>query len=101
MRLLEFVAIYGLILMPMGAVILADFWIFPRLGLQQNYAAAHRRLVNWPAALSWGLTLLIAFLLPLELYFKGLPGWFAALFLYTGASAVEQRLLLPRRHQNA
>jgi cytosine permease len=101
MRLLEFVALYGLILMPMGAVILADFWIFPRLGLQQNYAAAHRRLVNWPAALSWCLTLLIAFLLPLDLYFKGLPGWFAALFLYTGASAVEQRILVPRRHRHA
>jgi purine-cytosine permease-like protein len=101
MRLLEFVALYGLILMPMGAVILADFWLFPRLNLQQNYAAENRRPINWPAAVSWGGTLVIAFLLPLDLYFKGLPGWFAALFLYTGASYLEQRVLAPRRSRHA
>ena len=101
MRLLEFVALYGLILMPMGAVILADFWLFPRLGLQQNYAEKNRRAFNWPAAASWGLTLVIVFLLPLELYFKGLPGWFTALFLYTGGSWLEQRVLAPRRLQHA
>ena len=34
MRLLDFVALYGLTLMPMGAVISADFWLFPILGTQ-------------------------------------------------------------------
>jgi len=92
MKLLEFVALYGLILMPMGAVIFADFWLFPRLGLQPNYAAARRRLINWPAGLSWILTLIFAFWLPLEIYFKGLPGWFVALLLYTGLSWLEQRV---------
>jgi purine-cytosine permease-like protein len=91
MKLLEFVALYGLILMPMGAVIFADFWLFPRLGLQPNYAAARRRLINWPAALSWILTLIFAFWLPLDIYFKGLPGWFVALLLYTGLSWWEQK----------
>ena len=93
MRLLEFVALYGLILMPMGAVILADFWIFPHLRLHHNYAQHYKRVINWPAALSWGLTLVLAFLLPLDIYFKGLPGWFAALFLYTGFSWIEQNAL--------
>ncbi len=93
MRLLEFVALYGLILMPMGAVILADFWLFPILRLQQNYAQHQKRIINWPAAASWVLTLVFAFLLPLEIYFKGLPGWFAALILYTGFSWIEQNAL--------
>jgi purine-cytosine permease-like protein len=32
MQLLGFVALYGLLLMPMGAVIFVDFWLFERLG---------------------------------------------------------------------
>src|SRR5699024_11800751 len=32
MKLLDFVALYGLVLMPMGAVILLDVLLFPRLG---------------------------------------------------------------------
>src|SRR5690606_11508186 len=53
MRLLDFVALYGLLLMPMGAVLFADFWLMPRLGLRQNYAEWQRLLVSWPAAVAW------------------------------------------------
>ncbi len=38
MQLLGFVAIYGMILMPMGAVIFVDFWLLPKLGLRSSYA---------------------------------------------------------------
>jgi len=93
MRLLEFVALYGLILMPLGAVILADFWILPRLGLQPNFASRRHSRAYWPAALTWIFTLVLALGLPLEIYFKGLPGWIAAVLLYTGMSAVAQNKL--------
>ncbi len=91
MKLLDFVALYGLILMPMGAVIFADFWIFPRIGLKSNHADLRGTLFSWPAGLSWALTLVFCFWLPLEIFFKGLPGWFVALFLYIGLSFIEQR----------
>ena len=42
MRLLDFVALWGMILMPMGAVIFVDFWVLPRLGLRSNFAESHR-----------------------------------------------------------
>ncbi len=38
MKLLDFVALYGLVLMPMGAVIFADHWLFPKMGLMQERA---------------------------------------------------------------
>jgi purine-cytosine permease-like protein len=91
MKLLDFVALYGLILMPMGAVIFADHWIFPRIGLASNQANLHGTLFSWPAAFSWILTLAFCFWLPLEIFFKGLPGWFIALFLYTVLSYIQQR----------
>jgi purine-cytosine permease-like protein len=92
MRLLDFVALYGLILMPMGAIILADFWILPRLGLKRNFAEITHSKINWSAGVSWLMTLVVAFLLPLEIFFKGLPGFFIALVLYVLLSSVEQRI---------
>ncbi len=92
MRLLDFVALYGLILMPMGAVIFADYWILPRLGLKRNFAEVTRSKINWSAGISWLVTLVVAFLLPLEIFFKGLPGFFIALVLYVFLSSVEQRI---------
>jgi len=91
MKLLDFVALYGLVLMPMGAVIFADFWLFPRLGLRRNYAELTGSMFNWPAGIAWTVTIAVALLLPIEIFFKGLPGWFIAVILYTGLSMVEQR----------
>lgn len=95
MRLLDFVALYGLLLMPMGAVIFADFWLFPRLGLVQDYAERRALRFRWPAALTWGLTLAACWLMNqawgIEIFFLGLPGWFLATGLYAGLSLVEQR----------
>jgi purine-cytosine permease-like protein len=95
MRLLDFVALYGLILMPMGAVIFADYWLLPRFGLRTNYAEWSERLFSWPAAIAWGGTLAACWginqIWGLQIYFLGLPGWFIAVALYIGASQVLQR----------
>lgn len=95
MRLLDFVALYGLLLMPMGAVIFADFWLFPRLGLRQNYAEWRRLLFSLPAAVAWIGTLLLCLginvVWDLEIFFLGLPGWFIAVALYVGLSYLQQR----------
>jgi len=91
MKLLNFVALYGLLLMPMGAVIFADHWIIPKLGLRTNYAERAGLLVSWPAAAAWGVSLLAVFLMPMEIFFMGLPGWFIAVILYTGLSMAVQR----------
>lgn len=94
MRLLDFVALYGLILMPMGAVIFADFWLVPRLGLRQRYAEWKNLAISWPAAVAWVLTLVLCWAINaiwgLEIFFLGLPGWFIATALYLGLSALQQ-----------
>jgi purine-cytosine permease-like protein len=95
MRLLDFVALYGLLLMPMGAVIFADFWLLPRLGLQQDYAERRRLPWGWPAAAAWlvtlGACLLLNLLWGVQIFFLGLPGWFIAIALYVALSYVQQR----------
>ena len=97
MRLLGFVALYGLILMPMGAVVFADFWIFPKLGLQQYYAEHRGLKINWAAGAAWLVTLAICVVLvksghpAFQLYFVALPGWFIATALYIVLSKLTQK----------
>jgi purine-cytosine permease-like protein len=90
MRLLDFVALWGMILMPMGAVIFIDFWLLPRCGLQSNYADLSAGKSNPPALAAWLITVAICSWLVLrggmQIYFVGLPGWFVAASLYWGLS---------------
>ncbi|MEM8966559.1 MAG: hypothetical protein AAGE93_09080 [Bacteroidota bacterium] len=95
MRLLEFVAIYGLILMPMGAVIFIDFHLLPRLKLKQDYAAKQGLSFYAAPAFAWIATLTCCLLLNLifgiDIFFLGLPGWFLAVLLYIGSSKMLQK----------
>ena len=91
MKLLDFVALYGLILMPMGAVIFADFWLLPKLGMKSAYAELSSLRLSWPALVAWALTLAVCFALPYEIFFKALPGWFIAVGLFVALSYAQQR----------
>ena len=86
MQLLGFVALYGMVLMPMGAVIFVDFWLFPRLGLRSSFAEAKGIRFNWAAGLTWFITLAVCTWLVqtgrTQIFFVSLPGWFIAAGLY-------------------
>lgn len=86
MKLLDFVALYGLVLMPMGAVIFVDFWLIKKFGLKSNYAELSKRSFNWAAGLAWFVTFGVCMWLVLtgriQIYFVSLPGWFVAAALY-------------------
>ena len=96
MKLLDFVALYGLVLMPMGAVIFVDFWLADRFGFRRNYAEATGASVNWAAGLAWVVTLALCLgvvnMGGMQIFFVGLPGWFLAAALYIVLSR-----LLPRQ----
>jgi cytosine permease len=99
MKLLDFVALYGLILMPMGAVLFADFWILPKLGLADLWAEKKKIGIGWPAAAAWVLTLAVCFALPIEIFFKCLPGWFLAVALFVAFSFLVQKRSIPNLGQ--
>lgn len=95
MNLLDFVALYGLVLMPMGAVVLLDVLFFKKLNLKSNYAELTGSQFNWAAGLTWLITLTLCLIMNIywgiEIFFLGLPGWFIAVFLYIALSIVLQR----------
>lgn len=94
MKLLDFVALYGLVLMPMGAVVFVDFWLAKRFGFRNNYAESSGVSINWAAGLAWVVTLVGCLTLVrlgvAQIYFVGLPGWFAAATLYVVLSRLVQ-----------
>jgi len=59
-QLLNFVGIYGLLLMPVGAIVVTEHWIFPLLGLKRYWSSRKGQLINWPASIAWLVALLFA-----------------------------------------
>jgi len=95
MKLLGFVALYGLALMPMGAVIFCDYWLMERLGLKSSYAELTGKGINWAPALAWLVTLAICLFAVkrgyIDIYFASLPGWFIAAAIYLVLSKILQK----------
>jgi purine-cytosine permease-like protein len=103
MKLLGFVALYGLILMPMGAVIFSDFWLSKRCGFESFYAEKRGLAFNWAPFLAWVLTLMICVLLVkfagIQIFFVSLPGWFLAAGLYIMLSrAIQKKNMNEKKH---
>ena len=107
MKLLDFVSLYGMLLMPMGAVVFVDFWLIRKFGLKHNYAEESGQDFNWAAGLTWFVTFVTCLALvfsnyqingfkPFQIYFVSLPGWFVAAIFYIIASAVYQNRLYDR-----
>ncbi len=95
-RLLDYVAVYGLVLMPIGAVVFAEHWLLPRLGITPYQAEVRQWMVNPYAAVVWVGTLAACYFMPFHLYFRWLPGYFFALALYVALMYAFSRTAVPR-----
>ncbi|MBN1341719.1 MAG: nucleoside transporter [Phycisphaerae bacterium] len=102
-KLLSFVGWYGLILMPVGAIVVVEHWIFPRIGFTRYWASRKGLKVSWPALLSWGIAVGVAILLSWfevfryfltsgrpdgDTFFYFLPIWLLTAILYTAFAAM-------------
>ena len=58
--LLDFVGIMGLMLSPVGAVIVTEHWLFPKLGLTRYWNYYKRNTTNFAAIISWFSALFVA-----------------------------------------
>ena len=85
-KLLEFVALYGILLSPMGAIVFVEHWLFERIGLRRYWLSATGKSFSWPAMTTWVITIAIAMGLwatgTLHLFFIAIPLWFISAGLY-------------------
>jgi purine-cytosine permease-like protein len=95
MKLLDFVALWGMILMPMGAVVFVDYYIIPKLRLRPFYAEYAKINFNLAPAIAWIVTVVVSIALVLsgqiEIFFVSLPGWFLTALLYIVGSYILQK----------
>jgi len=91
-ELLGFVGLYGLLLMPVGAIVVAEHWIFPRIGFQQFWSSRKGQVLNWPALVSWLVALGAALYCwhegILHLFFLAAPVWVLTTVLYIVLAAL-------------
>lgn len=84
--LLAFIGYYGLLLMPVGAIIITEHWIFPRIGLTRYWVSRRNLTASWPAMLSWAIAIALAVTLErtgtLHLFYLFVPIWLLTMVLY-------------------
>jgi len=84
--LLDFVGVYGILLMPVGAIVVMEHWVFPLLGWQRFWATRRGQWLNLAAILAWAIGLTLALVCWkmgwLHLFFLVIPVWFATAISY-------------------
>jgi len=95
-KLDQFLGIYALIGIPVGAIVLVDVYLFRRLGLTPNLASVTGSRFNVAVAVAWLAAVVFGYALFRYteadfFFFMALPGWFVAAVLYVLLSAVLQR----------
>ncbi|MHA7831749.1 MAG: purine-cytosine permease family protein [Flagellimonas sp.] len=86
MKLLDFVALYGFILAPFGAIIVFEHFFHKQSGIVKNYAEVANINFNssvfWAWAISFGLCYFISVKYDIFLSFVTLPAWILCGFLF-------------------
>ncbi len=90
--LLGFVSLYGLLLMPVGTIVVVEHWLFPRIGLTRYWSSRNGLAVNWPALVAWGVALVAALICwttgILHEFFLALPAWILTAVVYIALAAI-------------
>ncbi len=85
-KLLSFVALFGILLSPVGAIVFVEHWIFPRIGFRQYWFSVTGKVLSWPALAAWMISVGIALGLwvseLLHEFFIAVPLWFVSAGLY-------------------
>lgn len=86
MKLLDFVALYGFILAPMGAIIVFQHFFGNSFKIIENYAEIKKISINWAVLISWvlaaGSCYIIAQQFGIFLSFMTLPAWICCGLLF-------------------
>ena len=95
MKLLGFVALYGFILAPVGAIIVFEHFFAERFQIVKNYAEKAGISFNWAVLLAWAISFGLFYALSLAqgifLSFLTLPAWLLAGVLYLVFSRTMQK----------
>lgn len=85
-QLLGFVGIMGLMMAPIGAIIVAEHWLFPKMGLTRYWSQYKGNNTNFAAIITWLTALALSYILEqsgvLHLFFLLIPIWAYSTVVY-------------------
>lgn len=86
MKLLDFVAVYGFILAPVGAIIVFEHFFAEKAGIVKNYAEVQGISFNWTVLIAWLLSVGLFYTLSISqgifLSYLTLPAWICCGLLF-------------------
>ncbi|AMX03419.1 purine-cytosine permease family protein [Microbulbifer thermotolerans] len=86
-KLLPLLTYAGLLVVPVGAIVFAEHFIFPRIGLTRYWVSYRKLTHSTPAVSAWGLGLLFGFGLNvinvMPFYYLFLPTWIFTIVVYS------------------
>lgn len=86
-KMLPMLTYAGLIVVPVGAIVFAEHFLFPKIGLTRYWAYYKQQMTSKPAIISWIAGLVLGFGLNalhiMSFYYLFVPTWFFTLILYT------------------
>jgi purine-cytosine permease-like protein len=86
MKLLGFVATYGFILAPVGAIIFFDHYFAGKWGYKTEFAFKNNKTFNWAVLLAWVVSMIVFYGLAVKfnvfLSFFTLPAWITCGLLF-------------------
>ncbi|WP_339628621.1 hypothetical protein [uncultured Maribacter sp.] len=95
MKLLDFVALYGFILAPIGAVIVFEHFFYKQAGIAQNYAELANIQFNKSVLFAWGISFGLFYFVSVQfdvfLSFVTLPAWLLCGVLFLVFSKYSQK----------
>ncbi|AWV99800.1 purine-cytosine permease family protein [Arcticibacterium luteifluviistationis] len=95
MQLLDFVAVYGFILAPVGAIIVFDQFFSSKFDVSSNYAEKNKLNLNWAVLLAWALSVCGFYFYAktngVFLSFLTLPAWISCGVLFLVFSKIMQK----------
>ncbi|MGQ1911278.1 purine-cytosine permease family protein [Marinifilum sp. RC60d5] len=86
-KMLPMLTYAGLLVVPVGAIVFAEHFIFPKIGLTRYWAYYQNMITSKPAIIAWIAGLTVGFGLNaldiISFYYLFIPTWFFTLILYT------------------
>jgi len=98
MQLLDFVAIYGFLLAPFGAIIVFEHFFHRKAGIIKNYAEKAKVSFNLAVFIAWGFSIGLFWFISVHfeifLSYVILPAWLLCGFLYLYLSKIFQKKIV-------
>ncbi|MFS4418727.1 purine-cytosine permease family protein [Maribacter sp. 2307ULW6-5] len=98
-KLDQFLGLYALLASPVGAVVIMDIFVFPKVGLRQNLAELKKMRVNISVLLAWSVALFASYVIYERTnadfyFFVAVPGWIIGGLSYLMFAFLQQRYFI-------